>query len=59
MNYRWKPKIDIQGTLDIGYTSISFDGAAPATSMRGHTGTSPSSGSDLNVTLAVGVSYAL
>jgi hypothetical protein len=59
LNYRWKPKIDIQGTLDIGYTSISFDGAAPATSMRMHTGTSPSSGSDFNVTLAVGVAYAL
>jgi hypothetical protein len=59
LNYRWKPKIDIQGTLDIGYTSISFDGAAPTTSMRGHTGTGPSSGSDFNVTLAVGVSYAL
>jgi hypothetical protein len=59
LNYRWKPRIDIQGTLDLGYTSISFDGAAPATSMRMHTGTSPSSGSDFNVTLAVGVSYAL
>jgi len=59
LNYRWKPKIDIQGTLDLGYTSISFAGAAPATSMRMHTGTGPSSGSDFNVTLAVGVSYAL
>jgi Bacterial SH3 domain len=59
LNYRWKPKIDIQGTLDLGYTSISFDGAAPATSMRGHTGTGTSSGTDFNVTLAVGVSYAL
>jgi SH3-like domain-containing protein len=59
LNYRWKPKIDIQGTLDLGYTSISFDGKPPATSMRMHTGTGPSSGSDLNVTLAVGVSYAL
>lgn len=59
LNYRWKPKIDIQGTLDLGYTSISFDGKAPTTSMRGHTGTGPSSGSDFNVTLAVGVSYAL
>ncbi|HEX8114253.1 MAG TPA: SH3 domain-containing protein [Kofleriaceae bacterium] len=59
LNYRWKPKIDIQGTLDLGYTSISFDGKAPATSMRMHTGTGPSSGSDFNVTFAVGVSYAL
>jgi hypothetical protein len=59
LNYRWKPKIDIQGTLDLGYTSISFDGKAPTTSMRGHTGMGPSSGSDFNVTLAVGVSYAL
>jgi hypothetical protein len=58
LNYRWKPKIDIQGTLDIGYTSIGFNGSAPA-SMRMHTGNGPSSGSDLNVTLAVGVSYAL
>jgi hypothetical protein len=59
LNYHWKPKIDIQGTLDLGYTSISFDGVAPATSMRGHMGTGPSSGSDFNATLAVGVAYAL
>lgn len=58
LNYRWKPKIDIQGTFDVGYTSISFDDKAPM-SMRMHTGTGPSSGSDVNVTLAVGVSYAL
>lgn len=61
LNYRWKPKIDIQGTLDIGYTSVGFNGAAPTMSMRGHaaTATGPSSGSDLNVTLAVGVAYAM
>ena len=59
LNYHWKPKIDIQGTLDMDYTSISFSGPAPATSMRGHTGTGPSSGSDFNVTLAVGVAYSL
>ncbi len=59
LNYHWKPKIDIQGTLDLGYTSISFDGKAPTTSVRGHTGNGVSSGSDFNVTLAVGVAYAL
>ncbi|HEX7836807.1 MAG TPA: hypothetical protein VF469_05055, partial [Kofleriaceae bacterium] len=59
LNYRWKPKMDIQGILDLGYTSVSFSGAAPATSMRGHTGTGVSSGSDLNATASVGIAYAL
>ena len=59
LTYRWKPKIDLQGTLDVGYTSVSFEGAAPMTSMRGHTGTGVSSGSDLNVTASFGVAYAL
>jgi hypothetical protein len=59
LNYRWKPKIDIQGTLDLGYTSVSFSGAAPAGSVRGHTGAGTSSASDLNVTAAVGVAYSL
>ena len=58
-SYRWKPKIDLQGTLDVGYTSVSFDGAAPTTSMRGHTGTGTSSGSDLTVTASFGVVYSL
>ena len=31
--------MDLQGGLDVGYTSVSFEGPAPATSMRGHTGT--------------------
>lgn len=59
LNYRWKPRMDIQGTFDLGYTSLSFSGAAPATSMRGHTGTGVSSGSDLSVTVSAGIAYAL
>src|SRR6185295_17570896 len=57
--YHWKPKIDLQGMLDLGYTSVSFDGPAPATSMRGHTGTGVSSASDFNVTASFGVAYSL
>ena len=57
--YRWKPKMDIQATYDLAYTSVSFSGAAPATSMRGHTGTAAPSGSDLSNTLSVGIAYAL
>jgi uncharacterized protein YgiM (DUF1202 family) len=57
--YRWKPKIDLQVTLDVGYNSVSFDGPAPMTSMRGHTGTGASSGSDLTVTASFGVVYSL
>ncbi len=56
--YRWKPRMDLQATIDIAYTTKSFSGMAPATSMRGHTGTGPSSGSDLNSTVSVGVAYA-
>jgi len=59
LTYRWKPKIDLQGTLDVDYTSVSFGGVAPMTSMRGHTGTNPSSGSDLNFIASFGVAYAL
>lgn len=59
LNYRWKPKMTIQGILDLGYTSLSFSGPAPPTSMRGHTGTGVSSGSDLNVMASVGIAYAL
>jgi hypothetical protein len=57
--YHWKPKMDIQATYDLAYTSLSFSGVAPATSMRGHMGTSASSGSDLSNTLSVGIAYAL
>ena len=60
LTYRWKPKLDLQGTLDLGYTSISFSGPPPATSMRGHMpGTAASSGSDFAVTASFGVAYAL
>jgi uncharacterized protein YgiM (DUF1202 family) len=60
LTYRWKPKLDLQGTLDLGYTSIGFSGPPPATSMRGHMpGTAASSGSDFNVTASFGVAYAL
>lgn len=58
MTYRWKPKMDLQATYDLSYASVSFSGAAPATSMRGHMGTSASSGSDFNNALAVGIAYA-
>lgn len=58
-NYRWKSRIDLQGTLDIAYTSLSFGGMPPATSMRGHTGTGVSSGSDLSVTASFGIAFSL
>jgi SH3-like domain-containing protein len=57
--YRWRPKMDLQGTLDLAYTSLSFSGPPPMTSVRGHTGTGTPSGSDFNVTLAFGIAYAL
>jgi hypothetical protein len=37
--YKWKKKMDLQATYDLRYTGISF-GSPPATSMRGHMGTS-------------------
>jgi hypothetical protein len=57
--YRWKPNMDLQGTLDVAYTSLSFGGMPPATSLRGHMGTGVSSGADLSVTAAFGIAYAL
>ncbi len=59
LTYHWKPKLDLQLTYDLAYTSLSFEGLPPATSMRGHTGTGPSSGSDFNNTLSFGVAYGL
>jgi hypothetical protein len=56
--YRWKPKMDFQATYDLNYTSLKFSGPAPATSMRGHTGTTASSRTDINHTLSVGIAYA-
>lgn len=37
--YKWKKKMDLTATYDLRYTGISF-GSPPATSMRGHMGTS-------------------
>ncbi|HEX3759028.1 MAG TPA: SH3 domain-containing protein [Kofleriaceae bacterium] len=59
LRYHWKPKFDLRAGLDISYTSVSFSGPAPTTSMRGHTSKSPSSGSDTNYALALGVVYPL
>jgi len=58
LTYRWKPRMDLQATYDLAYTSISFSGAPPATSMRGHTAGKTSSGSDFNNTLSFGIAYA-
>ena len=37
--YKWKKKMDLIATYDLRYTGISF-GSPPASSMRGHMGTS-------------------
>jgi len=58
LTYRWKPKMDLQFTYDLAYTSISFGGQPPATSQRGHTGTAVRSGSDVSNTLTGGITYA-
>jgi len=58
LTYRWKPKMDLQFTYDLAYTSISFGGLPPATSQRGHTGTAVRSGSDVSNTLTGGITYA-
>jgi hypothetical protein len=50
--------MDLQATYDLEYTRKSFSGMAPASSMRGHTGTVPSSGADFNNTISGGVAYA-
>jgi hypothetical protein len=57
LTYRWKPKMDLQATYDLSYTSVSFSGMPPATSLRGHMGTSTSSGSDFNNAVSVGITY--
>jgi hypothetical protein len=56
--YRWKPKMELQFRYDLSYLSVSFGGMAPATSVRGHTGTGPSSGADFNNALSGGIAYA-
>jgi hypothetical protein len=56
--YRWKPKMDLQATYDLTYESLSFGGAAPATSQRGHKAGATSSGSDFNNALSFGIAYA-
>lgn len=58
LTYRWKPKMDLQVTYDLTYESLSFGGAPPATSQRGHTGTATRSGSDFNNALSAGIAYA-
>lgn len=59
LNYHLMPKIDLQGTVDVGYTSLSFSGPPPASSQRMHTGTGNVSSSDLATTLTFGVAYEL
>jgi SH3 domain-containing protein len=59
LTYHWKPKMDLQVTYDLSYISLSFGGAPPATSMRGHTGTMTRSGSDFNNAISFGIAYAL
>jgi SH3-like domain-containing protein len=56
--YRWKPKMDLQGTYDLAYTSVGFAGPAPAESMRGHTAGTTSATTSLNHTFSVGIAYA-
>jgi hypothetical protein len=56
--YRWKPKMELQFRYDLSYIAVSFGGMPPATSVRGHTASGPSSGSDLNNALSAGVAYA-
>ena len=60
LTYRWKPKMDLQATYDLSYSSLSFSGLPPTTSMRGHdlTKTGVRSGSDFNNALSVGIAYA-
>jgi hypothetical protein len=58
LTYRWKPNMDLQATYDLEYTKKSFSGMPPATSVRGHTGTAPSSGADFNNTISGGIAYA-
>jgi hypothetical protein len=50
--------MDLQATYDLNYASVKFGGLPPATSMRGHTGTSPTSRTDIYHTIAVGIAYA-
>ncbi|HEX8107101.1 MAG TPA: hypothetical protein VF516_05195, partial [Kofleriaceae bacterium] len=59
LSYHWKPKFDLRAAVDVSHTSISFDGPAPTTSTRGHMSTTPSSGSDTNYALSLGVVYPL
>jgi hypothetical protein len=56
--YHWKPKMDLQATYDLTYESLSFGGAPPATSQRGHMGTTTRSGSDFNNAISAGIAYA-
>jgi len=56
--YHWKPKMDLQLTYDLTYESLSFGGAPPATSQRGHMGTTTRSGSDFNNAISGGIAYA-
>ncbi|HET9627189.1 MAG TPA: SH3 domain-containing protein [Kofleriaceae bacterium] len=58
LTYRWKPKIDLLVNYNLMYESISFTGPAPATSQRGHTAMTTSSGSDFNNALSGGIAYA-
>ena len=56
VTYRWKPSMDLRGSYDLSYGSVSFDGAA-MTSLRGQTGTSAKR-SDLYHMVTVGIGKA-
>jgi len=55
--YHLTRTMDVQLTYDLGYTMLSFSGMPPAGSVRGHTGTSVSSGTDVTHTFSAGIAY--
>jgi len=57
VGYHWKPRIDLLTTVDFGYTSLSFGGPPPSTSLRNHMGTGKITGADINAVLSFGMGY--
>jgi hypothetical protein len=55
--YHLTRKMDVQLAYDLTYESLKFGGMAPATSQRGHTGTAPSTGSDIYHIVSLGIAY--
>jgi len=55
--YHLSRTMDVQLTYDLGYTMLSFSGMPPATSARGHTGTSVSAGTDVTHAISAGIAY--